>query len=128
MYNYNGDNVREVAGDPHSAPGAVFTRVDSLGHYVFRFSDDGGRSWSSDRYDIPVREFDIDREKIAEIPTNLVLENLSDFAQKTPDLIVELIELTIICSGYTTCFTSNTICYVSGSGWNIIPDFRADRR
>jgi predicted dinucleotide-utilizing enzyme len=34
--------------------------------------------------------FDIDREKIEEIPANLVLENLSDFAQAAPDLIVEL--------------------------------------
>jgi hypothetical protein len=36
--------------------------VDSLGHFVFRYSDDGGRSWSAQRYDIPMREFGIDRQ------------------------------------------------------------------
>jgi len=34
--------------------------------------------------------FDIIRENIVEVPTNLVLEDLSDFAKKAPDLIVEL--------------------------------------
>jgi len=35
--------------------------VDSLGHFVFKYSDDHGRSWSTRRYAIAVREFEIDR-------------------------------------------------------------------
>ena len=66
LYNHNTDNVREITGDPASAPDMVFGRVDSLGHYVFKYSDDHGRTWSADRFDIPVREFDIDRENVYE--------------------------------------------------------------
>jgi hypothetical protein len=36
--------------------------VDSLGSFVFKYSDDHGRSWSAKRYTIPVREFEIDRK------------------------------------------------------------------
>jgi hypothetical protein len=35
--------------------------VDSLGHYVFKYTDDHGRTWSNERYDVPVREFECDR-------------------------------------------------------------------
>ncbi len=60
FYNHNTDNVREVRRED----GGVYTRVDSLGHYVFRFSDDGGQSWSSRRYEVPVREFRCDRDNV----------------------------------------------------------------
>jgi len=60
FYNHNTDNVREV----RTEDGGVFKRVDSLGHYVFKFSDDQGRSWSSSRYEVPVREFDCDRTNV----------------------------------------------------------------
>ena len=60
LYNHNTDNVREVK----RADGGVFHRVDSLGHYVFKYSDDHGRSWSAERYDVPVREFACDRENV----------------------------------------------------------------
>ena len=43
-------------------PDGVCRRVDSLGHFVFKYSDDHGRTWSAQRYDIPLREFDIDRQ------------------------------------------------------------------
>ncbi|MFO7945515.1 MAG: LamG-like jellyroll fold domain-containing protein, partial [Armatimonadota bacterium] len=33
----------------------------TLGYYAFRYSDDNGKSWSDERYYIPVRETDIDR-------------------------------------------------------------------
>jgi hypothetical protein len=39
-------------------------RVDSLGHYVFKFSDDHGRTWSAKRYDVPIREFECDRNNV----------------------------------------------------------------
>lgn len=60
FYNHNTDNVREVKREDKG----VYQRVDSLGHYVFKFTDDGGLSWSSKRYDVPVREFDCDRTNV----------------------------------------------------------------
>jgi hypothetical protein len=57
FYNHNTDNVREVKRED----GGVCRRVDSLGHYVFRYSNDHGRSWSASRYPVPVREFECDR-------------------------------------------------------------------
>jgi hypothetical protein len=63
FYNHNTDNVREIPLDRGSGlPAGVCKRVDSLGYYVFKYSDDGGRSWSAQRYPIPVREMDIDRK------------------------------------------------------------------
>lgn len=58
FYNHNTDNVREIPRED----GGVFTRVDSLGHYVFKFSDDHGKTWSAQRHEIPIRNFEIDRE------------------------------------------------------------------
>jgi hypothetical protein len=60
FYNHNTDNVREVKREDQG----VYTRVDSLGHYVFKYSDDHGRSWSAKRYDVPVREFECDRNNV----------------------------------------------------------------
>ena len=34
-------------------PGGVCKRVDSLGHFVFKYSDDHGRTWSAQRYADP---------------------------------------------------------------------------
>jgi hypothetical protein len=60
FYNHNTDRVPEVKRED----GGVYQRVDSLGHYVFKYSDDGGRSWSARRYEVPVREFACDRTNI----------------------------------------------------------------
>ncbi len=60
FYNHNTDNVREVKREDQG----VYQRVDSLGHYVFKYSDDHGRSWSSRRYDVPIREFACDRQNV----------------------------------------------------------------
>ncbi|NUN98526.1 MAG: exo-alpha-sialidase [Candidatus Omnitrophica bacterium] len=57
FYTYNADNLREVLANTDYAR----RRVDTLGQYVFKFSDDGGLSWSSERWFIPVRETEIDR-------------------------------------------------------------------
>jgi len=59
FYVYNIDDLRKV----HSAlePG-YYTRVDTLGAMVYKYSDDGGESWSEERYRIPIRNFDIDDE------------------------------------------------------------------
>ena len=63
FYNHNTDNVREVIADRGPAyPDGICRRVDSLGHFVFKYSDDHGRTWSAERYDLPMREMDIDRQ------------------------------------------------------------------
>ena len=56
FYNHNTDRVSEVKRED----AGVYTRVDSLGHFVFKISDDHGRSWSALRYDIPMRKFACD--------------------------------------------------------------------
>lgn len=61
FYNHNTDNVREVFSHDRTT---TFTRVDSLGHFVFKYSDDHGRSWSRERYDLPFRLFQCDRENV----------------------------------------------------------------
>ena len=61
FYTYNRDNLRQVAGcnSPRDA-----RRVDTLGHYAYKYSDDHGRTWSSERYYIPMRLMRIDRENL----------------------------------------------------------------
>ena len=61
FYNHNTDNVRQVIADKDAYPDGYCRRVDSLGHHVFKFSDDYGQSWSEKRYDIPMRAMEIDR-------------------------------------------------------------------
>ncbi|HUT24921.1 MAG TPA: LamG-like jellyroll fold domain-containing protein [Sumerlaeia bacterium] len=62
FYNHNTDNRRWVAADDPPFPGGKCGRVDSLGYYVFKYSDDHGRAWSDRRFAIPVREMAVDRE------------------------------------------------------------------
>ena len=62
FYNHNTDNVRQVKGDHPPYKSGYCTRVDSLGHFVFKYSDDHGQTWSHQRYDLPAREMAIDRE------------------------------------------------------------------
>lgn len=62
FYNHNTDDLRHVIADDPPYVGGRCRRVDSLGYYVFRFSDDHGRSWSTERYAVPVREMEIDRQ------------------------------------------------------------------
>jgi hypothetical protein len=56
VYVHNTDDLTEV----RSLHGPI-TRVDTLGHYMMKHTDDGGRTWSAERYEIPVRAFAIDR-------------------------------------------------------------------
>ena len=62
FYNHNTDNLREVIGDKPAYKDGLVRRVDSLGHFVFKYSDDNGRTWSAMRYEIPQRDFEIDRK------------------------------------------------------------------
>ncbi len=63
FYNYNTDRVPEVKTEEGSGI-PPFKRVDSLGDYVFKYSDDGGLTWSAKRYTVPVREFACDRGNV----------------------------------------------------------------
>jgi hypothetical protein len=58
FYTYNAENRREVITDNLKD---VCSRVDSLGEYAFKYSDDGGVTWSINRFFIPVRTMEIDR-------------------------------------------------------------------
>jgi hypothetical protein len=64
FYNHNTDNVREAIADNPPFADGVCRRVDSLGYFVFKYSDDHGRSWSVERHPLPVREGKIDRENV----------------------------------------------------------------
>lgn len=57
FYTYNGDNLREVITDHGPTK-----RVDTLGYYAFKYSDDNGLTWSDKRWYIPVRKFRCDLE------------------------------------------------------------------
>ncbi|MEN6603820.1 MAG: LamG-like jellyroll fold domain-containing protein [Bryobacteraceae bacterium] len=61
FYNHNTDNVRRVIADNPPYADGFARRVDSLGHFVFKYSDDHGRTWPARRHDIPMRDFAIDR-------------------------------------------------------------------
>lgn len=59
FYTFNRDNLRRMATDPgHEYCG---WRVDTLGVYAYRWSDDGGRTWSSERGEVPLPEVALDR-------------------------------------------------------------------
>ncbi|MDP6525426.1 MAG: sialidase family protein [Kiritimatiellia bacterium] len=58
FYTYNAANMREVI----AATDYARRRVDTLGEYAVKYSDDGGTSWSKERWYIPVREATIDRK------------------------------------------------------------------
>ena len=61
FYNHNTDNVREAL---FMDGGTSCKRVDSLGHFVYKYSDDNGLSWSSPRCELPIRLFQCDRENV----------------------------------------------------------------
>jgi len=53
FYTYNGDRVETLRGKK--------IRVDMLGWYAYRYSDDNGRTWSAERYRLPIRTTACDR-------------------------------------------------------------------
>ncbi len=59
FYVFNNDNMRTVISNDEEG---YTNRVDTLGKMAYKYSDDGGESWSEDRYYIPIRNFDIDNE------------------------------------------------------------------
>jgi hypothetical protein len=59
FYTFNKQNLRRVPGD---MPERAAKRVDTLGVYAFKYSDDHGHTWSKERCEIPLRPTRIDRE------------------------------------------------------------------
>ncbi|HMV84962.1 MAG TPA: exo-alpha-sialidase [Blastocatellia bacterium] len=59
FYTYNKANLRVV---PNAQSPGVAKRVDTLGVYAFKYSDDNGRTWSADRYEIPMHVTEADRD------------------------------------------------------------------
>ena len=55
FYVYNGDDVVTLPGSDR------IVRADTHGWYVYRYSDDGGHSWSARRHRIPLRVTDVNR-------------------------------------------------------------------
>jgi hypothetical protein len=55
FYTYNGDRINTLPGSKRKI------RADMLGWYCFKYSDDGGRTWSKDRFRIPLRITACDR-------------------------------------------------------------------
>lgn len=53
FYTYNAENRREVIGGGK--------RVDCIGEYAVKYTDDGGKTWPDRRWFIPVRETNFDR-------------------------------------------------------------------
>jgi len=54
FYDYNGDGI-----DSLNARKGI--RADMLGWYVYKYSDDNGRTWSDRRFRLPVRMTEVDR-------------------------------------------------------------------
>lgn len=53
FYTYNGDRVTTLRGKP--------IRNDTIGWYAYKYTDDNGRSWSPQRYRLPMRVTACDR-------------------------------------------------------------------
>jgi hypothetical protein len=60
FYTYNSENWRTVLQEN----GKPTKRVDTFGKMMFKYSDDGGYTWSESRYEVPIRNFRIDDENI----------------------------------------------------------------
>ena len=60
FYTYNSENMREVM----NSKGVPIKRVDTMGKMMMKYSDDGGHTWSTNRYQVPIRNFEIDNNNI----------------------------------------------------------------
>ena len=60
FYTYNSENLREIL-DISKKP---IKRVDTFGKMMMKYSDDGGYTWSKERYEVPIRNFEIDDNNV----------------------------------------------------------------
>ena len=58
--NLNSENV--TCTHPNATRPCSTGRNDELGHFVMKYSDDEGRSWSHKRFEVPYRLTEIDRQ------------------------------------------------------------------
>lgn len=65
FYDYNGDGVGHGKPEYRLKDGSTRFKADMLGWYCFKYSDDGGRTWSK-RYRLPVRVTEVDRRNTFE--------------------------------------------------------------
>ena len=56
IYDYNLHNVT------HMPNGKKCSRTDDLGEFVMRYTENSGKSWSSERWVVPFRSTSIDRQ------------------------------------------------------------------
>ena len=61
FYNYNAENRRFVLVDPGWLADEKCYRVDSQGSFVYKYTDDNGKTWSDKWYEIPQRVMATDR-------------------------------------------------------------------
>ena len=55
FYDYDGDGIKKM-------PSGKSVRPCVLGWYCYRYSDDNGHTWSKERYRLPVRVTEVDRQ------------------------------------------------------------------
>lgn len=60
LYTFNETNMKTVL----DFLGRPYERVDAVGQFVFRYSDDMGKTWSAERYRIPIRVTEMDRTNV----------------------------------------------------------------
>ncbi len=58
FYNYNGDKIKDIDGKPSPKP--IYSAL--LGWYVYKYSDDGGKTWSDRRFRLPMPVAAVDRD------------------------------------------------------------------
>jgi hypothetical protein len=78
-YCLNLDNVT------HFPSGQPFTRDDTQGAYVARWSDDSGETWSSERVVLPVRPTRIDRDNVPFNGSLLMFWSVDQFKRRSGD-------------------------------------------
>ena len=68
LYVINSDNITALpARGAHGRPVPI-TRTDMLGHFKMRHSDDGGMTWSTEAWEVPVRATEITHAMILMAP------------------------------------------------------------
>ena len=61
FYDYNGDRIERLGSTAPAEAGQRKIRADTIGWYCYRYSDDGGRTWSPQRRRLPMRLTACDR-------------------------------------------------------------------
>lgn len=83
-YNLNLGNVT------HFPNGEAFTRDDTQGSYVLRWSDDSGASWSSERIVLPWRQTAIDRNNVPFNGSTVMFWSVDQFKSRVGETTVYL--------------------------------------